>query len=175
MISVVPHPTITALCQSIRQGRDHFVGCPILADALDEIDYPHRRVTRTLRTRIRTGDYVLDLPRVVTLERIVACLYSPETQLAVRWVGHYARNELGRSGYPAWELSMNYTRLMVAAHRYNDTGDDGLREDGWGGSMHWSNATLDGNYKLFWPKFTLITGVPRTDSDEWDQFLRCGC
>jgi hypothetical protein len=175
VIAVIPYPTITALCQSIRQGRDYFIGCPILADALDEIDYPHRRVTAVLRAATGTGDYGDDLPRVVVLERIVACLYSHETQLAVRWVGNFARHDLWHGGYPAYLPHMNYTRLMVAAHRYNDTGDDGLQKDNWGGSMNWQNAKLDENYQLFWPKFTQITGVPRTDSDEWDQFLRCAC
>lgn len=157
--------TVVQLCEGMRESQD-YSATPILADALQDADYPHAGVLARLRN---------DLP-LWEAERLVALIYSDKTADAVEWLDGYAL-ELGPAGYPMYfdlendapEVVMTYEMLVNAAREYATTGDDGLGA----GSMSWSNATCDENYKQFWDKWALVTGGAKPNDD--DGFFSCSC
>lgn len=153
--------TVLQLCEAMREARD-YSAAPILADALQDADYPHAHELAALRSG--------DAP-AWALEMLVAGVYTDEGRAAVQRVADLAVN-LGPGGYPGDLPALSYQDLMRAAHAYVTTGDDGLGD----GSMNWSNEMMDCE-RQFWADFTLITGRPGKDLGEhgWSDFLSCSC
>ena len=149
-------PTVVGLCAGKREAQD-YSAAPILADALQDADYPDAEVLRRLRGPLARWE----------AERLVALVYSDRTAAAVRGIEKYAE-ELGEGGYPANPPAMTYERLVEAARRFVESGDDGLE----GGSMDWSNKSVDGN-DAFWVNYQLVTGTP-VPANGYD-FLSCSC
>lgn len=150
--------TVVELCQGMREARD-YSACPILADALQDADYPDTAVLALLRAG---GAQLWEL------ERAVALVYSVESAEAVAWLEWYAEL-LGVGSYPGGHGALTYPMLMNAARSFADTGDDGLGK----GSMDWSNATCDPEYEQFWPKWALVAG--RVPPDDNEGFFACTC
>jgi hypothetical protein len=149
-------PTVVGLCEGMREAQD-YSAAPVLADALQDADYPDGGVLARLRGPLERWE----------AERLVALIYSDRTAAAVEAIEGYAE-ELGEGGYPANPPAMSYERLMEAARRFVESCDDGLE----GGSMDWSNASMDGN-EAFWANFQLVTGTP-VPANGYD-FLSCTC
>ncbi len=150
--------TVIELCQGIREAQD-YSACPILADALQDADYPNADVLAILRD--------LNAARGER-ERALALVYSAESAEAVEWLEWYAE-QLGHGGYPGGHGVMTYSMLMVAARSFADTGSDELGN----GSMNWSNATCDPEYNQFWSKWALVAGRTPPEDDEF--FFACFC
>lgn len=158
--------TVVALCRSMRESQD-YSACPVLADALQDADYPDEGRLVLMRS---------DGLDPIEAERLVAVVYSDETAAAVRWIARYAAEELGPASYPGRDeeeggglQDMTYVNLMRAALAFAETGYDGLGA----GCMRWSNATCYPKYEKFWPAWSLVTGRPPPDDD--GGFLACSC
>jgi hypothetical protein len=175
--------TVVSLCLAMREARD-YSACPILADALQEAGMPE---DHSLLAQLRD----VDLP-TYRREQFVAMIYSEESLQAMLRIENLA-DRMGVPGYPSYftegeerNQPMTYERLMAAATRYADTGDDGLGD----GSMDWSNLggeRADGSGwwdpdepdKLsvedqFWKDWSLVTGRPIPDGSDGAIF-RCSC
>jgi hypothetical protein len=74
--------TVINICKNIRDSQD-YSPLPILADALQDADFPDDRVLSLLRTN--------DLP-LTQKQRLVAFIYSYESAKAVRWMEQWVRD-----------------------------------------------------------------------------------
>jgi hypothetical protein len=148
--------TVVGLCEGMREAQD-FSAAPILADALEDADYPDAEMLKKLRGALQPWE----------AERLVALVYSDESAAAVAWMDAFA-GELGEGGYPGGLPAMTYARLIEAAREFAATGSDGLG----GGSMNWSNEICDRESE-FWASYRLVTGAPPPGDTGW--FLACTC
>lgn len=164
--------TVVLLCAAMRQEQ-RYSACAILADALQDEDYPDE----TMLTELRRTDL-----KDWEAERLVAQIYSDETSAAVDRINKLAE-ELGPMGYPGagWydgdvpdeeedtQTRMTYEKLMASAKSFAETGDDLVGD----GCMDWSN-TMSGDVSTqFWKDYQTVTGREPPEST-WD-FLSCAC
>lgn len=150
--------TSRAICLTMRETGD-YSAAPILADALEEGGFRDYDVLRELRAG----------PPRWRSERLVATLLGGAHAAAVTTLDELAER-LGPGDYPGGHGLMTYEKLVEAARSYVETGDDGLGD----GSMSWSNESCGVEFgSLFWPAFTLVTGVP--GPDDASSFLSCAC
>jgi hypothetical protein len=153
--------TVVALCEAMRQTRD-YSGAPILADALEDSEYPDGEVLRQLRSELEAWQ----------AERLVALIYSDKTAEAVNrveeiamWLGPGAMLNLGELDS---SLAMDYRRLLAAAHDWVDH-KGGVYQ--WGGDR-WEES-FPSRAEEFWDNYHIITG--RRPSDERESFFVCTC
>jgi hypothetical protein len=93
--------TVLALCRAMRETRD-YSACPILADALQEADYPDEMTLSALRGPLAPYQ----------AECLVASLYSTETADAVVRLQQFAN----RVGY-------TYEKVVEGVRTYAATGE----------------------------------------------------
>ena len=134
---------VIALCQAMRQERD-FSALPILADALQDADYPDE----TMLEQLRSG------PGAIDAERLVALIYSSKTAQSVAWVEGFAV-ELGspvRWGEPRGP-PMTYATLMEAAKNFVQ--DDSRMDMGTNDNFQ----HLYEKFPEFWMHYETVTGT----------------
>jgi hypothetical protein len=148
--------TVVQLCQAIREGRD-YSALPILADALQDAEYPDEQVLEQLRSG----------PREIDAQRLVALIYSDKTAESVAWIEAFA-SQLGPPERYGELLApaLTYATLMEAANLFV--------KDGWHTEMG-TNETYKDLYEqfpVFWTHYEIVTGVtPRSASS----FFACSC
>ena len=152
-------PTVQGIIQHIRQGQD-YSPLPILADALQDADYPDEDTLKKLRE---------DAPDVIEAQLVLCKLLGGEYQDSVAWMVRFAA-ELGDShGYEGERNQpMNYRVLMEAAHDHFTSGDYLIQ---WGHD-NWRD-TFYGNQEKFWGHYEIITG--RVIEDKEVSFISCSC
>ena len=148
--------TVIELCQAMRQTRD-YSALPILADALQEADYPDEK----LLDQLRAGPVDIDA------ERFVALIYSTRTAESVAWIERFA-TELGSPEHYGEPIgpAMSYATLMEAARRFvevDERMDMGTNE---------TFRDLYDKFPEFWKHYETVTGI-RTPSDT--SFFGCSC
>jgi len=152
--------TVVALCEAMRQSRD-YSATPILADALEEAEFPDMEVLKQLRSVLEPWQ----------AERMVALVYGVKTADAVKrieviaaWLGPGAMVNKGEWDTPT---PMNYQRLIGAADEWLNGGEGVYhRSDSWEESFP-SRATE------FWEAYHIVTG--RKPSDDTESFFVCSC
>jgi hypothetical protein len=148
--------TVIALCQAVRQEQD-YSALPILADALQDAEYPDETVLEQLRSN----------PNAIDAQRLVALIYSNRTAESVAWIEAFA-SELGSPNFYDEPLGpeMTYSTLMDAANRwiqnefYTEMGANETYKD------------LYGKFPEFWGHYEAVTGMKPTSATS---FFGCRC
>ena len=153
--------TVIELCQAMRETRD-YSALPILADALQDADYPDEQMLGQLRSG----------PSEIDAQRLVALVYSAETAAAVERIESTAATlgggvilELG-GGYLDGE-DLSYSTLIDVANRWLDSEDSATRQD----SANWTGDFLSVNE--FWKSYEMVTG--RKPNDPMASPFSCIC
>lgn len=148
--------SVIALCQAMRETRD-YSALPILADALQDADYPDEKSLNQLRAG----------PVHIDAERLVALIYSDKTAESVAWIEGFAV-ELGSPeqwGEPMGP-AMTYATLMEAARRFveaDERVDMGTNDN----FQH-----LYEKFPEFWKHFETVTGIRPPSATS---FFGCSC
>lgn len=142
---------VVAICHAMRETED-YSACPVLADALDDAGCDDVELLASLRS----------FRDACQLQRLVAIVYSSETEEAVRQIEKFAE-QLGErafceegDGYGE-RVPVTYERLMRVGDRWTapdqpypdyttERGSDSLR-DGWGY-----------DFSHLWEPYRVITG-----------------
>ena len=141
----------------MRETQD-YSAMPILADALEDAEYPDAKFLEELRGPLTHNQ----------AERAVAVILSDETASAVAWMDGFGEEcGSGGGGDEQDEQSMTYPLLMDTARNYIKTGDY-LTQYG----MSWQDA-LDGHTEEFWTNYELVTGSKVDNHD--GHFFSCTC
>src|SRR4051812_23749632 len=148
--------TVALLCQAMRETRD-YSALPILADALQDADYPDEKRLDQLRSN----------PGPIDAECLVALIYSTKTAESVAWIEGFA-SELGAPAIN-WDPSgpaMTYLTLMEAANRW-------VKDEFY--TYMGANETyrdLDEKFPEFWRHYEIVTGVKPKSATS---FFACSC
>ena len=144
-------PTVVSICEAIKQTED-YTALPILADALDDADYPDQWVLKGLRSGVMNP---------IEAQRLIALLHSEESAQAVKKIDELAEqmgarlfeNE-GDNEYDAPKPT-TYERLMRIGNRY-------ITADGsyaaYTTELGSRELEYDWNPEEFWKAYCLITG-----------------
>src|SRR5262245_51340763 len=93
----------------MREARD-YSAAPILADALQEADYPDEDVLKQLRGPLEQWQ----------AERLVALVYSEESAAAVRWLEQFVR-DINYDEYDDYKYDEETGEETYANRRQSDT------------------------------------------------------
>jgi hypothetical protein len=148
--------TVIALCQAMRQERN-YSALPILADALQDADYPDE----SLLDQLRSG------PREIDAERLVALIYSAKTAESVAWIEGFAA-ELGSPeqwGEPVGP-AMTYSTLMEAASNFVE--HDSRVDMGTNDNFQYMYE----EFPEFWRHYETVTGKKPASATS---FFACSC
>lgn len=166
-----PTDTVLGIIREMREKQD-YTPLPILADAMQDADYPDEGILAAFRMG------PLDLPSV---QRQLCLILGGEYAQAVKRIEEIAE-ELGDNyGYDSYEddkrnliptQPMNYEVLMNAA-------DDWINDkDGWGnyltqqGHENWRDD-FPRMAEEFWNNYEVVTG--RAVEDKQASFFSCSC
>lgn len=127
--------TAVALCEAMRRSRN-YSALPILADALEEAGYDNR----PLLTAMRDPAYA----PVGRGERLVAWVYSDESQAALKWLDNFAA-----------ALGLDTARLLDHAQGWLDYGSE-LTEPA-EVTQCWFDY-FEARKMTFWKNYALVTG-----------------
>ena len=143
--------TVVQLCEAMRQTQD-YSALPILADALQDADYPDQEVLKAMRLPLDDTES----------QRLVCLVYSDETARAVRTIESLA-DDLGPrafceegDGYGE-VVPTDYARLMRVGERWTNTDEYGTGDYT---VEHGDEDLRNGWDRLsdFWEAYGIITG-----------------
>jgi hypothetical protein len=137
--------TVVQLCEAMRQTQE-FDALPILADALQDADYPDMAILAAMRFK----------PDAIGAQKLVAMVYSDETAAAVQWFADSA---------PMFD--QDYRGLIEVARGAAEHGDFVTEYD----SETWRSNYYDVEDR-FWEAYQLITAKK---VEERNNPFNCSC
>lgn len=130
---------------------DDYDALPILADALEDADYPDAAVLAEMRLSPGRSAYKYAHANA----RLVNLVYSDEHAAAVRRIEEFAAH-----------IDQTYNRLMKAA-------DDWVEDDEYTYDNTEAYKSCTKEWSTFWSDYTLLTG--RKPASPNDEFFTCSC